>query len=75
MKPFTTIAVLVQRALLARPSRRDAVKGARLGRPRKTTDRQRREIRKLLAAGTTVSEVARRFEVSRSTVIVIRDAG
>lgn len=49
--------------------------GTRLGRPPKTTDRQRREVRKLLAAGTSVSQVARDYGVSRSTVIAIRDAG
>ena len=38
--------------------------GTRLGRPPKTTDRQRREIRRLLAAGTSVSQVARDYAVS-----------
>lgn len=44
----------------------------RLGRPCKTTEAQRYEIRELLAQGKTVSEVARSFGVSRASVIVIR---
>lgn len=54
---------------------RTRANGTRLGRPPKTTDRQRREVRKLLAAGESISQVARDYGVSRSTVIAIRDAG
>jgi DNA invertase Pin-like site-specific DNA recombinase len=46
--------------------------GKRLGRPCKTTDAQRLEIRDLLAQGKTVSEVARSYGVSRANVIGIR---
>lgn len=53
---------------------RTKANGTRLGRPPKTTDRQRREVRKLLAAGESISQVARDYGVSRSTVIAIRDA-
>jgi hypothetical protein len=45
--------------------------GARNGRAR-LSEVQVAEIRKLLAEGTTCTEVARRFGVSRSTVSLIR---
>lgn len=47
--------------------------GKRLGRPRKTTDAQRDEIRCLLERGESVSEVARRYGVSRASVTGIRE--
>jgi putative DNA-invertase from lambdoid prophage Rac len=46
--------------------------GKRLGRPVKTTNDQRQEIRSLLAAGRSVSDVARQFNVSRASIIAIR---
>ena len=46
--------------------------GKRLGRPVKTTSEQRHEIRSLLAAGRSVSDVARQFNVSRASIISIR---
>ena len=46
--------------------------GKRLGRPVKTTNDQRQEIRSLLAAGRSVSDVARQFNVSRASIISIR---
>ena len=46
--------------------------GKRLGRPVKTTNDQRQEIRSLLAAGLSVSDVARQFNVSRASIISIR---
>jgi DNA invertase Pin-like site-specific DNA recombinase len=45
--------------------------GKRLGRPRKTTDAQRDEIRDLLSRGETVSAVARRYGVSRACIVKI----
>lgn len=52
---------------------RAKAEGKRLGRPSKTTESQRTEIRILLAQGATVSDVARQFQVSRASVINIRD--
>ena len=49
--------------------------GTHMGRPPKTTEEQRRAIRSRLAKGQTVSAVARDFELSRATVIGIREAG
>jgi len=46
--------------------------GKRLGRPVKTTNDQRQEIRGLLASGRSVSDVARQFNVSRASIISIR---
>ncbi|PUE33059.1 resolvase [Limnohabitans sp. Jir61] len=46
--------------------------GKILGRPVKTTDDQRQEIRALLAAGRSVSDVARQYSVSRVSIISIR---
>lgn len=51
---------------------RARAQGKRLGRPVKTTDKQRQEIRSLLALGHSVSDVARQFSVSRATIIGIR---
>lgn len=47
--------------------------GKHLGRPSKTTEKDREEIRRRLAEGESVSSVARAFEISRGTVITIRD--
>ena len=52
---------------------RARAEGKKLGRKAKTTDSQRQEIRSLLTSGTSVSEVARRYAVSRATVISIRE--
>jgi putative DNA-invertase from lambdoid prophage Rac len=46
--------------------------GKLIGRPPKTTERQRGAIRALLAAGESVSKVARDHGVSRATVVAIR---
>ena len=51
---------------------RARAEGKRLGRPSKTTQSQRTEIRQLLAQGSSVSDVARQFQVSRASVISIR---
>lgn len=49
--------------------------GKHMGRPSKTTEKDREEIRRRLAEGESVSSVARAFGISRGTVITIRDAG
>ena len=51
---------------------RARAEGKRLGRPCKTSEAQRLEIRDLLAQGKSVSEVARTYGVSRANVIGIR---
>lgn len=48
--------------------------GQRLGRPPKTSPADRASIRQRLAAGESVSQLAREFNVARSTVTSIRDA-
>lgn len=58
---------------------RARAEGKHMGRPSKTTPEEREEMRKLLAEGVTVSEVARKYtdsrrSISRATVISIRDA-
>ena len=52
---------------------RAKAQGKILGRPSKTTDQQRNEIRRLLTSGESVSSVARQFSISRSSVISIRN--
>jgi putative DNA-invertase from lambdoid prophage Rac len=58
---------------------RARAEGKHMGRPSKTTPEDKVEIRRLLAQGITVSEVARQFSgkkgesISRATVIGIRD--
>lgn len=53
---------------------RSRAAGTRLGRPPKTTDVERRTIRRRLNAGESVSQVARDYGIARSTVLAIRDA-
>lgn len=53
---------------------RAKAEGKQLGRPTKTSDTDRATIRARLGAGDTVSQVARDFDISRATVISIRDA-
>ena len=48
--------------------------GTHMGRPSKTTPDQQRAIRKALAAGATVSSMAAHYQVSRATIIAIRNA-
>ena len=50
---------------------RAKAEGKTLGRPSKTTDEQRREIAADYAAGVSVSELARRFAVSRANILGI----
>lgn len=47
--------------------------GKHMGRPSKTTVKDREEIRRRLTEGESVSSVARAFGISRGTVITIRD--
>lgn len=47
--------------------------GTHMGRPPKTTEAQRRVIRTRLSKGETVTAVARDFNVSRATVLSVRD--
>lgn len=49
--------------------------GKHMGRPAKTTPDQQRAIREALAAGATVSSMAASYQVSRATIIAIRDSG
>ena len=48
--------------------------GTHMGRPSKTTPGQQRAIRDALAAGATVSSMAASYQVSRATIIAIRNA-
>jgi DNA invertase Pin-like site-specific DNA recombinase len=50
---------------------RAKAEGKTLGRPSKTTDEQRRQIVVDYAAGVSVSELARRFAVSRANILGI----
>lgn len=52
---------------------RAKAEGKVLGRPSKTTDGDRRRILERLDAGESVSQVARDFQLSRATVISIRE--
>jgi putative DNA-invertase from lambdoid prophage Rac len=52
---------------------RARAEGKHMGRPAKTNDEQRAQIRALLASGVTVSQVARDHALSRASVIAIRD--
>ncbi len=53
---------------------RAKAEGKRLGRRAKTSDTDRAIIRARLSAGETVSQLARDFDISRATVISIREA-
>ena len=47
--------------------------GTHMGRPSKTTPDQQCAIREALAAGATVSSMAASYQVSRATIVAIRD--
>lgn len=47
--------------------------GTHMGRPSKTTFEQKRAIREALCTGATVSSMAARYQVSRATIIAIRN--
>lgn len=53
---------------------RARTEGKTIGRPPKTSESDRREILLMLQAGDTVSAVARRYAISRATVVSIRSA-
>lgn len=53
---------------------RAKAEGKRLGRPTKTTEKERQAITSALHAGRTVSEMAREYGISRALVHNIRDA-
>lgn len=53
---------------------RAKTEGKRLGRPTKTTEKERQAITSALHAGCTVSELAREYGISRALVHKIRDA-
>lgn len=53
---------------------RAKTEGKRLGRPTKTTEKERQAITSALHAGRTVSELAREYGISRALVHNIRDA-
>lgn len=48
--------------------------GTHMGRPSKTSPAQRQDIRLALTTGATVSGMAATYQVSRATIIAIRDA-
>ena len=52
---------------------RAKAEGTQLGRPSKTSEEDRQQIRERLFKGDTVSQVARDFGVSRGTVINVRE--
>lgn len=53
---------------------RAKAEGKQLGRPSKTSDTDRATIRSRLEAGESVSQLARDYDISRATVISIREA-
>lgn len=53
---------------------RAKAEGKRLGRPTKTTEKERQEIVQALAKGASISELARDYGISRALVHNIRDA-
>ncbi|HWP20271.1 MAG TPA: recombinase family protein [Burkholderiaceae bacterium] len=52
---------------------RARAEGRKLGRPSKTSEQDRAVILQRLTEGATVSQVARDFNISRATVIALRD--
>ena len=63
--------LIVERTLAGQA--RALAAGTHMGRPAKTTEEQRRTIRRRLSSGQTVSALARDFNISRATVMTIRD--
>ncbi len=62
--------LIIERTLAGQARAR--AEGKKFGRPAKTTDKQRHEIRARLSAGETVTAVANRYGVSRGTIVSIR---
>lgn len=54
---------------------RARAQGTHMGRPSKTSDQQKEAIRLVLAAGASVSETARKYGISRASIIAIRESG
>lgn len=52
---------------------RAKAQGKHMGRPSKTSAEEKNTIRRLLSEGVSVSEVARKYSVSRATVISVRE--
>lgn len=65
-------ALIIERTLAGQARAR--AEGKHMGRPSKTTAEDKAAIRAALTAGATVSAVARDFDISRASVIAIRDA-
>jgi putative DNA-invertase from lambdoid prophage Rac len=53
---------------------RAKAEGATLGRPATPAPQQQEAVRAALAAGSSVSEVARQYDTSRQTIMRVRDA-
>ena len=51
---------------------RARAEGKHMGRPRKTSESQRAEIRSRLESGSSVSQLAREYAISRASIISIR---
>jgi putative DNA-invertase from lambdoid prophage Rac len=66
-------SLIVERTLAGQARAR--AEGKHMGRPSKTNDEQKAVIRATLAAGATVSQVARDHSISRATVLAIKAAG
>jgi len=62
--------LIIERTLAGQARAR--AEGKKSGRPAKTTEKQRAEIVRRLAAGETVTAVAKRYAVSRGTIISVR---
>lgn len=66
--------LIVERTQAGQARARARAEGKHMGRPSKTTADQKRAIRLALTAGESVSRMASTYQVSRATVISIRDA-
>ena len=53
---------------------RAKAEGKRLGRPSKTTDRQRGEILKRVEGGEAIAAIARDYDISRASIYAMKDA-
>ena len=65
--------LLIERTLSGQARAREA--GTHMGRPAKTSEADREAILASLAQGATVSSLAAKYKISRSTVISIRKTG
>jgi len=64
--------LIIERTLAGQARAR--AQGKKFGRPAKTTEKQRAEVVQRLAAGETVTAVAKRYGVSRGTIVSIRES-